>query len=176
VRVAGATAGMLTGVTASDGRALSAFATADGVARVAIAALAPLAGGEVAQLRFTSGTGFTAPLLAWARVNESEAAGSVATGPAVSFLAPPAPNPARASARLSLAIAAHDAGAPASVRVLDVAGRSVRVLASGPLGAGTHDLIWDLADEAGRPVAAGLYFMRADVGGIHAIHRLIVVR
>jgi hypothetical protein len=175
LRLAGATAGALTAVEAAGG-AVSAFAAGDGEARVAVATVAPLPNGEVARLRFAAGAKFDAPLLGWARVNESEAAGSVPTGPAISFLAAPAPNPAHGAARLRLAIAARDAGTSASVRVLDVSGRSVRTLVSGPLGVGVHDLTWDLADEAGRPVAAGLYFIRADAGPIHATHRLIVVR
>jgi len=176
LRIAGAAAGRLADVEAPNGGALTAHAESDGEARVAVASVASLANGEVARLRFHGADAFAAPLLAWARVNESEAAGAVATGPTVSFLAPPVPNPARGVANLRFSIAARDAGTTASVKVVDVTGRSVRTLVSGPLAVGPHDVMWDLADEAGRPVAAGLYFIRADAGPIHATQRLIVVR
>ncbi len=82
----------------------------------------------------------------------------------------------RDAATLRLAIAPADAGAPARVRVLDVAGRVVRTLHDAPLVAGVHALTWDLTSDAGRTVPAGLYFVHANLrGGVHT-QRLIVVR
>ena len=52
----------------------------------------------------------------------------------------------------------------ARVDVLDVAGRRVRTLASGPFSAGTHTLRWDGIDDAGHSVAAGVYFARVVAG------------
>ena len=50
----------------------------------------------------------------------------------------------------------------ATVRVLDVAGRSVRTLASGPFPAGTQRVAWDGTDVNGERVAAGVYFYRLE--------------
>ena len=44
------------------------------------------------------------------------------------------------------------------------------------LPAGTRSVDWDLADDAGHRVPAGLYFVRAQAGTFQATHRLIVVR
>jgi len=155
---------------------------ADGAARVAIAARDPMTQGEVAVLRFTAGgADFAAPRLAWARVNETVilAAPPPVAPPAIpasAFLAAAAPNPARGPAGFSLGISSAEAGAPVSVRVLDLAGRTVRTLSSGVLGAGVHPFTWDLRADDGRGVAAGLYFIHARAGRLDATRRLIVVR
>jgi hypothetical protein len=44
------------------------------------------------------------------------------------------------------------------VQVFDVSGRLVRTLADRQFAAGTHDLVWDGVDNAGRQVARGVYF------------------
>ncbi len=179
LRLAGGDAGALAGVTASDGeRVLRAVQPGEGAAAAALAALEPLTAGGVAVLRFTAGTaGFRAPTLAFARVNENLVTLSVTpAAPTLSFLGRPSPNPVRESSVLRLAIAPADAGAPARVRVMDVAGRAVRTLHDGPLAAGVHPLTWDLTSDAGRAVPAGLYFVRANLRGGVFTQRLIVVR
>lgn len=179
LRLEGGDAGALAGATASDGdRVLRATRPGEGTAAVAFAALDPLTPGEVAVLRFPAGTGeFRAPRLAFARVNENEVPLAVQPqAPALSFLGRPSPNPVREAVTLRLAVAAADAGAPARVRVMDVAGRAVRTLNTAPLAAGEHVLTWDLSSDAGRAVPAGLYFVHASLrGGVHT-QRLIVVR
>jgi hypothetical protein len=179
VRLEDGDAGTLTGVTTADGsRVLQAFNATDGRAAIALAALDPITPGEFATLRFPAGTGeFHAPRLALARVNEVAAqAVPPAVTPSVSFLGRPAPNPAAGSVQLQLAVSAADAGARATVRVVDLAGRSVRTLFDGPLGAGTHPVSWDLVGAGGRAAPAGIYFIHAKVGGTHFTQRLTVVR
>jgi hypothetical protein len=44
------------------------------------------------------------------------------------------------------------------VKVFDVSGRLVRTLADRMFPAGTHDILWDGVDNAGRQVARGVYF------------------
>jgi hypothetical protein len=51
-----------------------------------------------------------------------------------------------------------------SVRVYDVAGRLVRELAAGQIGAGQHDVRWDGTDDHGAPVSSGVYLYRVSVG------------
>ncbi len=46
------------------------------------------------------------------------------------------------------------------IKVYDVAGREIRQLADRAFKAGEHDIVWDGTDNAGRPVARGVYFSR----------------
>jgi hypothetical protein len=83
------------------------------------------------------------------------------------------PNPARQSAHWDYAMpqAAH-----LQVDVFDVTGRHVHTIASGERAAGRGELSWDLYDDRGRPVGAGLYFVKTHVGTMEWTKRLIVVR
>jgi hypothetical protein len=47
-----------------------------------------------------------------------------------------------------------------SLRVYNLAGQLVRVLADGPREAGIHRIRWDGKDEHGRAIAAGVYVCR----------------
>src|SRR5258706_2431245 len=47
------------------------------------------------------------------------------------------------------------------VRIYDIAGRQVRVLADRAFDAGEHDLRWDGSDDAGVRLSNGIYFARA---------------
>lgn len=58
----------------------------------------------------------------------------------------------------------------------DVAGRRVRVLADGLYGAGVHRVSWEGADDAGRPVGAGVYFYRLQYGSREEGRRVVVAR
>jgi hypothetical protein len=156
-----------------------ANAVQSGEALVAIAAAEPLPAGDVAMLHFPAGAGdFHAPTIAWGRVNESLAATGTtpATLPAVTAFSVPAPNPARTGASFTLALASADAAAHHTVRVVDVAGRTVRTLLDGSLSPGLHPLAWDLADDSGHPAPPGLYFVRARIGATSFTRRLTVVR
>ncbi len=61
----------------------------------------------------------------------------------------------------------------AEVRVVDATGRTVRDLASGPLGAGTHAIAWDGRDFRGRAVPSGVYFVLARATDGTAVSRWI---
>lgn len=60
----------------------------------------------------------------------------------------------------------------ASVRIYDLAGRAVRTLRLAP---GQDVLTWDTRDDAGRPVASGMYVARVDAGREVATRKLVVV-
>ncbi len=63
------------------------------------------------------------------------------------------------------------------VDVHDVSGRRLRVLSPGRLQAGTHELRWDGRRADGRPLAAGIYWIRARTsGGIVASDRVVLLR
>ncbi len=67
-------------------------------------------------------------------------------------------------------------GGEAVVRVLDVAGRTVRTLASGSFAAGTQRSSWDGTDAAGARVAAGVYFYRVETAAGARTGRMVLMR
>ncbi len=77
--------------------------------------------------------------------------------PATTMLSLPFPNPSRGEATIAFGLAR-----PGPVRVVlyGVDGRAVRTLADGAREAGVFRLTWDGRDDDGRPLAAGIYFVR----------------
>lgn len=65
---------------------------------------------------------------------------------------------------------------PVRVRVYDVAGRLVRDLLRQTLPAGAHVLAWDGRDDAGRPVASGLYHCRLEAAGAVRSRKMLLLR
>ena len=72
------------------------------------------------------------------------------------------PNPGRWPLRIDYAIRSHGS---ASFELLDMAGRAVSRLQLGEKGAGQWSERWDARDPSGRPLPAGLYFVRMQVDG-----------
>jgi hypothetical protein len=72
-----------------------------------------------------------------------------------------APNPASGEASLAFRAPAAETW---SLRILDVAGRRVRRLASGPGNGGTITVSWDGRSDSGDRVRNGLYWARLDIG------------
>ncbi len=84
-----------------------------------------------------------------------------------------APNPCNPRAMITFTMA--EAG-PVTVRVFDARGRLVRQLHDGWLDSGTHDVPWSGDDDNGRPVAAGVYLVRATTNGHADVARVTVVK
>jgi hypothetical protein len=84
-----------------------------------------------------------------------------------------APNPCNPRATITFTMA--DAG-PANVRVFDARGRLVRQLHDGWLDSGAHGLSWSGDDDDGRPVATGVYLVRAESDGHAETARVTVVK
>jgi len=84
------------------------------------------------------------------------------------------PNPFRTAARVDFVLPAP-VGA-ASLAVYDVAGRRVRSLATGPWAAGPHRVDWDGRNDAGRPLAAGVYFVRLATEIDAGLRRVVLLR
>ena len=72
-------------------------------------------------------------------------------------LAQNAPNPFNSQTVLSYFL--HASG-PARLEVFSLTGQRVAVLHQGPQQAGYHRLRWNGRDDAGRPVASGMYLYR----------------
>lgn len=78
----------------------------------------------------------------------------------------------QAAIRLSLSEAASRSAV--SLEVLDLQGRLVRRIEPGPLAPGEHALSWNGRDARGRPVDAGVYFVKMQTGEGARASRLIV--
>ncbi len=97
-----------------------------------------------------------------------------APGIAGLFLSAPSPNPTSRGAALALEL---KAGTRTSASVYDVSGRVVRRLfGDRALEAGRHTLAWDGRDDAGRQVAAGVYYVRLATPGGDETRKVVVVR
>ncbi len=88
--------------------------------------------------------------------------GALAVGPTAPFAGvlgavAVVPNPCVGHAEISFVLGQR---AAVTAAVYDPAGRRVRTLHRGTLGAGRFALLWDGRDEGGAPVASGLYFVR----------------
>ena len=66
------------------------------------------------------------------------------------------PNPGNAQRRLYYSL---DRDETVQMRVVDVSGRTVAVVADGRQAAGSHQVTWDGRDRDGRSVASGMYFV-----------------
>jgi alpha-glucosidase len=71
------------------------------------------------------------------------------------------PNPFTSATRITYTL---PGGVKTLLAVYDPAGRRVRALVNGAEPAGTHRVSWDGTDDAGTPVAAGVYFCRLSAG------------
>jgi ELWxxDGT repeat protein len=103
----------------------------------------------------------------WA-VSRPPVANETSAAPQSVHLRTPHPNPAQDRATVTFEIA--EAG-PVRVEVLDVLGRSVALLADGPVAAGEHTLTWE-ADA----LPSGLYLVRLTAGDAVQTQRLTLAR
>jgi len=84
------------------------------------------------------------------------------------------PNPFNPSTTIRFAVPG-----PAHVRVgvYDVQGRRVCMLRDGPVnGPGWHEMGWDGTNDAGRQVAAGVYFCRLEAANFGATSKMVLAR
>ena len=121
--------------------------------------------------------GLPSPQVVNGSISVISSTGVAPAGSLAFALEPAAPNPVTASAHIAFTLPeGSPAGPPARLAIYSLDGRRVRTLAEGGLDAGRHDLTWDVRDDAGHPVHAGLYFMRLDWDGQTRSRRFAVVR
>jgi len=84
-----------------------------------------------------------------------------------------APNPFNPQTTIAFAL---PTSARATLRIYDVSGRLVRTLLDEVRPAGTNEVRWNGADDAGRGVASGTYFARLGVEGQYSVKSLVLVR
>ncbi|MCY3736678.1 MAG: family 10 glycosylhydrolase [Gemmatimonadaceae bacterium] len=84
------------------------------------------------------------------------------------------PNPFNATTRIALTV---EETAPVSLRIYNQIGQRVRTLVEGEwLGPGAQAFEWDAADDAGRPLASGVYYLVVKIGGYRLARSLALVR
>jgi hypothetical protein len=83
------------------------------------------------------------------------------------------PNPFNPETRIDFAL-------PRSSRVhleiVNMLGRTVRVLVDRRMPAGHHSVIWDGADESGKIVSSGVYFYRMKAGSFSTSRKMLLMR
>jgi hypothetical protein len=100
---------------------------------------------------------------------EAATTGVEGSPPPGARLWPPAPNPTRAAAQFRLDVASTRR---MRVEIVDLEGRSVRLIADREFAPGRHDLRWDGMDSNGRSAPAGIYLVRAGSDSDRQFHRL----
>ncbi|RMF54336.1 MAG: T9SS C-terminal target domain-containing protein [Calditrichaeota bacterium] len=60
--------------------------------------------------------------------------------------------------------------------VYDVAGRKVKTLVNGNLPAGNHTVKWDGTNDAGQPVAGGVYLYRIQADRIVQVRKMLLMK
>ncbi|MEY4070669.1 MAG: hypothetical protein RL721_1283 [Candidatus Eisenbacteria bacterium] len=83
-----------------------------------------------------------------------------------------APNPFRPQTTIRFSLPTKRS---VEMRVFDVAGRSVKTLAQGPMEPGVHTVQWDGTDEEGRRLSSGVYFYRLNAGRDRAMKKMVIV-
>ncbi|MFA6111487.1 MAG: FG-GAP-like repeat-containing protein [Candidatus Latescibacterota bacterium] len=82
------------------------------------------------------------------------------------------PNPFNPGTAIPLSL---PTGGVVRVEILNLAGQRVRQVQRGNLTAGRHELQWDGRDDAGQPVASGVYLCRARMGDQVLVRRVVKV-
>jgi hypothetical protein len=101
------------------------------------------------------------------------AAPVTASGATGYALGPGVPNPSGFTTTVTYAVPRESR---VRLAVHDVAGRKVRVLTDGSMSAGSHEAAWDGRAQDGRPVPAGVYFVRMTAGDLSLTRRIVRVR
>lgn len=93
--------------------------------------------------------------------------------PALTALVGIRPNPFNPQTTISFDLATSG---PVALAVYDLAGSLVRTLLDEPREAGRHDVVWDGRNDAGRPVASGVYMARLATGEVKVLRKLTLVK
>jgi hypothetical protein len=98
---------------------------------------------------------------------------TVLPAPATFSLSQNAPNPFNPSTKLRFGL--PEAG-DVQLVVYDVTGALVRTLVDRPVAAGSHEIVWDGRDAAGREVASGVYIYRLSAKQGIVTRRMVLAR
>lgn len=83
------------------------------------------------------------------------------------------PNPFNPESRIAFSL---PSAGPVRLDVYDIKGRFIRNLASGRTGAGSHAVVWNGRDKAGKRVSAGIYVYRLTAGPKVLLRKAILAK
>jgi hypothetical protein len=83
------------------------------------------------------------------------------------------PNPFNPETTVDFSLAAST---DVTIAVFDVRGALVKVLVDGTQTAGDHSVRWTGVDEAGRPAASGIYFVRMIAGSYSEVRKVVMLK
>jgi hypothetical protein len=95
-------------------------------------------------------------------------------GTLVLALYPTRPNPGAGPRTIQFDVPGH--WGPVRLTLYNIRGQRVRALVDGPVERGRQERVWDGTDDAGRTVAAGIYFARLAVDGRTDDQKVLVLR
>ncbi|MFZ1948401.1 MAG: FlgD immunoglobulin-like domain containing protein [bacterium] len=84
-----------------------------------------------------------------------------------------APNPFGSTTEIRYSVGA---ACEVGLEVFDVQGKIVRTLTAGAVPAGSHTIVWDGKDQAGRPVPSGVYYVRTARPSVSAGRSVLLLR
>jgi hypothetical protein len=84
------------------------------------------------------------------------------------------PNPFNPTTTIRFDVPA--AGGRVTLQVYDVSGRLVRTLVNGPVAGGQKSVTWDGLNEAGNPLATGLYLYRLKGPGFEQTRKMVLLK
>jgi C1A family cysteine protease len=93
--------------------------------------------------------------------------------PAATALLQNYPNPFNGHTTIAWSLAED---AFVDIRIYDTAGRLVRTVVSAEHGPGSYRTVWNGRDDAGRPVASGVYFLRMTAGEVRQARKIVYLR
>ena len=86
------------------------------------------------------------------------------------------PNPFNPTTTIVFDVPEGSSAGGVSLRVFDLLGRHVALLADGPLAPGRHSVVWNGRDAGGRELPTGVYFYRLTGGGKTLSRRMMIAR
>ena len=89
-------------------------------------------------------------------------------------LYPNVPNPFNPTTTIRYDV--PSSGSDLSLRIYDVGGRLVKTLVEGTQTAGEKSVTWNGRDDAGRPVASGVYFYRLTAPNYTKTHKMVLMK
>jgi hypothetical protein len=83
------------------------------------------------------------------------------------------PNPFQSQVNIPFSISSPGA---VSISVYDVAGRRVRSVSAGELGAGSHSVLWSGTGDSGEELGSGIYFVRVETAEQAVTRKVVLAR
>jgi hypothetical protein len=133
--------------------------------------------------QFTTADAEQTPVLSSLGAACDRSFGTAAAGnprlPGVTLARAPFPNPTTHQASFIYEVGTDLAGraaVPVALTVYDLQGRAVRALVHAPQSAGRYSAFWNLADDDGRRLHAGVYYYRLTIGRFSRTGKVVVLQ